>query len=143
LKHFHTALVIASTIKENPAAKKLPILLIYSSFNMHSVVCYNVGYHVDVFHQNMPSLENKAVFCVASRAQACSVDNERRCGGGTYVCNYHYALLDWGRRARSSRCADIDAGIIQEGERSTQTDLTLYVNNNPDQQEAFKYSCKY
>eukprot|EP00957_Ditylum_brightwellii_P202027 15328269-Ditylum_brightwellii.AAC.1 len=137
LKHYHTALVIASTIKENPDTKIFAILLIYNSFDMHTVVCYNVGYHVDVFHQSMPSLENKAVFCVASRAQVCSVDNEICCGGCTYVGDYHYALLNWGRRARRCRCAAIDAGIIQKDERLTHIVLTQYFHDNPDQQEAF------
>ena len=137
LKHYNTAYAIASTIKNNDAAKKMVILLVYNSFNMHSIVCYNVGYHVDRFHKGMASLENKAVFRVNSLDKPCAVKDERCRGGGKYVGDFHFALLDWGRSARARRTTAIEASIIQPHQRLTQAFLSRYFNQHPDQQEAF------
>lgn len=34
----------------------------YNSFNLHSIVAYNVGYHYDVFNQGLASLDKIVVF---------------------------------------------------------------------------------
>ena len=138
LKHYYTTFAIASTIKNDATAKCLAVLLVYNSFNMHSIVCYNVGYHVDKFHKGMASLENKAVFRITSLAKACEIKDERGRGGGAFVGDYHYALLDWGRTPRARRNIVVEIGIIGPNQHLMQAVLLDYFNNHPDQQQAFE-----
>lgn len=66
------------------------ILSLVSSKNMYSMVCYPVGYHVDTFEKNMPSLENKLCF-INKRWKG-----TKGCGrGGAGPNQYVWALLDW------------------------------------------------
>ena len=41
---------------------RIAILERYNCFNKHSIVAYNVGLHLDIFHCHSASFENKAVF---------------------------------------------------------------------------------
>ena len=104
--------------------KEKVIALGYNELNRHSVVAYNVGYHVDVFDTKMPSLENKVVFSVPSE-----MDLGR--GGSDGEC-FHYALLDWGHLKQTRREFLLTRKVIQSNERATQQTLDNYLNEHPN-----------
>jgi hypothetical protein len=73
--------------------------------NKNTLVAYPVGYHIDVFADQEPSLENRICFVHSKKGQATSRPAQGRGGaGGGLFC---WALLDWplqrGRRPARPR----------------------------------------
>jgi hypothetical protein len=70
--------------------------------NKHTLVAYPVGYHIDVFADHEPSLENRICFVHSKKSQATNRPAQGRGGaGGGLFC---WALLDWPQQ-RGSRPA--------------------------------------
>jgi hypothetical protein len=88
-------LAVQQTLDDLKEAKELSnnmedILSLVSSKSKYSMVCYPVGYHIDTFQLNMPSLENKICF-INKRWKG-----TKGCGrGGAGPNQYVWALLDW------------------------------------------------
>ena len=109
----------------------MEVLNQYNRFNKHSIVCYNVGLHYDIFHKDSASFENKIVF----RCPNFDDNNgpwELSRGGGEYSNEFCYALLDWGVVRNRRRENAINHGIIQPHEHVTQQRLENYFANNPN-----------
>ena len=114
--------------------RRMDILVRYNNFNKHSIVAYNVGLHLDVFHRHSASFENKAVFHVKSLdyGYECCVDWEYSRGGGETPRQFHYALLDWNLQQRQRRGNAIIHRIIAANERVSRGTLHDYFANNPN-----------
>ena len=115
---------------------RMTILERYNNFNKHSIVAYNVGLHLDVFHRHSASFENKAIFHAkdfdyTSNHNIC-VDWEYSRGGGKTPREFHYALLDWGQQQRSRRSNAVVHGIIDASQRVSQGTIRDYFVNHPD-----------
>ena len=106
MEHINSSINITCLVKDY-ATRHLAIIL-----NFYSVVQYNVGYHFDRFHKGMASLENKAIFRVPSYSQNSNPGEDNCRGGGKYVGDFHYALLDWGSHNRERRQWAIANNII-------------------------------
>ena len=104
----------------------------YNNFNKHSIVAYNVGLHLDVFHRHSASFENKAIFhdSAFDYCDNSSVDWDYSRGGGKTPREFHYALLDWGQQQRSRRTNAVVHGIIDASRRVSQGTLRDYFINN-------------
>jgi hypothetical protein len=61
--------------------------------NKHTLVAYAVGYHIDVFADDEPSLENCICFLHSKKGEATSEPAQGRGGGGAGI--FCWALLDW------------------------------------------------
>ena len=123
---------LAHCIDEYGKDDRMTILEKYNNFNKHSIVAYNVGLHLDVFHRHSASFENKAIF------HAKAFDNTDTCldweysrGGGKTPREFHYALLDWGQQQRSRRSNAVMHGIIDASRRVSQGTIRDYFANNP------------
>ena len=92
------SLNLASCFDKYGKDSRKQVLGKYNQFNKHSIVCYNVGLHRDVFNKNTASFENKMVIrCSAfNRLQA---PWELSRGGGDTNSEFCFALLDWGTNA--------------------------------------------
>ena len=67
-------------------------------FLMFTLVMHAVGAHIDVFADNVPSLENRVCFSFPAKYRG------GRCGrGGFGLEEYTWALLDWGNYRRRRR----------------------------------------
>jgi len=111
---------------------RLTILEKYNNFNKHSIVAYNVGLHLDVFHRHSASFENKAVFHAKAfdYGDKTSIDWEYSRGGGKTPREFHYALLDWNLQQKR-RCTNaIIHRIISANERVSQGTLHDYFANH-------------
>ena len=53
---------------KNAFNSRIDILSRYNEFNMHTIVCHNVGCHLDIFGSRTASFENKAIFKVKSKS---------------------------------------------------------------------------
>ena len=138
LVHIGEAGVIGSMCPEGVSAR-LVTLTVYNSFNFHTIVTYNVGYHLDRFHQGVASLENKAVFKIDRYSREKKLDSGALSrGGGKYLGEFYYALLDWNTNARSRRRVAIRMGIITDDQHLTQARMDEYLTQNPDQRAAFE-----
>ena len=114
--------------------RRMDILERYNNFNKHSIVAYNVGLHLDVFHRHSASFENKAVFHAKDfdyNHDIC-VDWEYSRGGGKTPREFHYALLDWGQQQRSRRSNAVIHRIIEATERVSRGTLRDYFINHPN-----------
>ena len=114
--------------------RRMDILERYNCFNKHSIVAYNVGLHLDVFHRHSASFENKAIFHAKAfgyNHDIC-VDWEYSRGGGKTPREFHYALLDWGQQQRQRRRNAVIHRIIDARERVSQGTLRDYFANNPN-----------
>ena len=112
---------------------RMTILERYNNFNKHSIVAYNVGLHLDVFHCRTASFENKAIFHAKDfdyNHNIC-VDWEYSRGGGKTPREFHYALLDWGQQQRQRRSNAVVHRIIEASERVSQGTIRDYFVNNP------------
>lgn len=137
LEHLRIADIVSTNCKDVLKKRKV-VLTLFNEFNMHSIVCYNVGYHVDCFDKGMPSLENKIVFKLhhrhAMNERALVQDQSR--GGGQRLGEFHFALLDWGRNRRKREAA-LQMGIIQPNQQVTQRVIQDFFQANPNLQRAF------
>ena len=128
---------LAHCIDEYGKDDRKTILEKYNNFNKHSIVAYNVGLHLDIFHRHSASFENKAVFHVKSfdykhgEHDIC-VDWEYSRGGGKTPREFHYALLDWGQVQQQRRSNAVIHRIIDATERVSQGTLRDYFLNHPD-----------
>ena len=118
MEHINSSINLTRLITDH-AMRHLAIISMYSSFNFYSVVGYNVGHHFDRFHKGMASLENKVVFRVPSFSRNCNPGEDKCRGGGNYVGDFHYALLDWGSQNRERRQWAIMNNIIMPRQRRT------------------------
>ena len=124
---------LAHCISEYGVDDKLTILANYNEFNKHSIVCYNVGLHLDVFDRKSASFENKAVFHVKNYDRDTDdIDWEYSRGGGTHPSQCYYALLDWGQQAQSRRANAVVHRIINANQRVSQGTIRDYFVNNPN-----------
>ena len=125
---------LAHCIEDYGKDDRKTILEKYNNFNKHSIVAYNVGLHLDVFHRHSASFENKAVFHVMALDyhDETSVDWEYSRGGGKTPREFHYALLDWGQQQTTRRSNAVIHRIINATERVSQGTLRDYFANNPN-----------
>ena len=124
---------LAHCISEYGVDDKLTILANYNEFNKHSIVCYNVGLHLDVFDRKSASFENKAVFHVKNYDRDTEdIDWEYSRGGGTHPSQCYYALLDWGQQSQRRRANAVMHNIIDANRRVSQGTLRDYFINNPN-----------
>ena len=125
---------LAHCIDEYGKDDRKTILEKYNNFNKHSIVAYNVGLHLDIFHRHSASFENKAVFHVKSfdYDNYTCVDWEYSRGGGKTPREFHYALLDWGQVQQQRRSNAVIHRIIDASERVSQGTLRDYFLNHPD-----------
>ena len=80
-----------SLAKQESKGDKLLLLSLFSNANKYSCVAYPVNYHVDLFWNKEPSLENKMCFQFARKEY-----NYGRGGRGPNM--FVWALLDWPNR---------------------------------------------
>jgi hypothetical protein len=75
--------------------------------NKHTLVVYAVGYHIDVFADDEPSLENHICFLHSKEGEATSEPAQGRGDGGAGL--FCWALLDWPqkRQKRPARFRNI------------------------------------
>ena len=71
------------------------VLLLYNSFNNYSVVAYDAKFHVDVFNQGIPSLENRKVLSIKGYVK----------NFGSRSCEenpneFNFTFLDWGKEIK-------------------------------------------
>ena len=88
----------------------------------------------------MPSLENKAVFRLKKYSYPQKLNDtymDVSRGGGRYIGDFCFAVLDWGNDNQAHRQVAIDRNIIEPEQRLTQRVLTDYFNNNPGEEELF------
>ena len=124
---------LAHCISKYRVDDKLTILAKYNEFNKHSIVCYNVGLHLDFFHRKSASFENKAVFHVKNyNRDTDNIDWEYSRGGGTHPSQCYYALLDWGQQSQSRRANCVVHRIIAASQRVAQGTIRDYFLNHPD-----------
>ena len=126
---------LAHCISDYGVNDKLTILAKYNEFNKHSIVCYNVGLHLDVFHRKSASFENKAVFHVKAYNYAGNYNDvnwEYSRGGGSNPCQFYYALLDWGQQSRRRRTNCVVHRIIDANQRVAQGTIRDYFINHPN-----------
>ena len=88
----------------------MKVAVVYNSFNLNSIVDYNVGYHYDMFNHGMPSLENKIVLSLPD-----NLDEER--SGNSEVL--HHDLLDWGISTYTSSSVVVRRDDVLLGQHST------------------------
>jgi hypothetical protein len=81
------------------ATESLDIIAFLGGRNKHTMVCHPVGYHLDVFNDKLPSLENRVCFVHPRLAPACG-----RGGAGPGV--FVWALLDWRNSSTGQRRRD-------------------------------------
>jgi hypothetical protein len=81
------------------SSDSLDILAFFGGRNKHTMVCHPVGYHLNVFSNNLPSMENKVCFVLPGLAQECG-----RGGAGPGV--FVWALLDWRNLSSGQRRRD-------------------------------------
>ena len=113
--------------------KKKDILRLYNSYNSHTIVCHNVGYHQDNFGKHSASFENKCVFMVDDKTRLDSnIGWNYSRGGGTHNGQFCYALLDWGSGSATRRDACITHGIIEEDAHVNIRNIREYFRNNPN-----------
>jgi hypothetical protein len=88
-----------SLAKEQSKGSKSRLLDALVLLNKHTLVAYPVGYHVDVFADQEPALENRICFVHSKKSQDKNGPAQGRGGaGGGLFC---WALLDWPeKRAR-------------------------------------------
>ena len=124
------SLNLASCFDKYGKDSRKQVLGKYNQFNKHSIVCYNVGLHRDVFNKNTASFENKMVIrCSAfNRLQA---PWELSRGGGDTNSEFCFALLDWGTNAIRRRTMCLQQGIIQPNERVTRGNVEHGLQNHP------------
>ena len=91
----------------------------------------------DRFHKGIASLENKVVFHVPSSSRNCNPGEDKCRGGGKYVGDFHYALLDWGSQNRERRQWATADNIIQLNQQVNANDIRNFLLNNQDQREAY------
>ena len=137
LSNYNEAACVGRSVQCGKEMEMSVLFAIYNSFNAHSIVCYNVGYHLDVFHQGMASLENKAVFKVHSFSKVCKIEDEKCRGGGDFVGEFYFALLDWGRNNTERRQGALNLGIITNSQTLSPKFLDQCFENNPAQKDAF------
>ena len=125
---------LAHCIDEYGKDDRMTILEKYNNFNKHSIVAYNVGLHLDVFHRHSASFENKAIFHAKDfdYDNYTCVDWEYSRGGGKTPREFHYALLDWGQQQRRRRSNAVMHRIIDASQRVSQGTIRDYFVNHPD-----------
>ena len=107
------------------------IALSYNEFNKHSIVAYDVGYHIDVFGDKQPSLENKVVFGIRLLpGQGCG-------RGGKDGSMFHYALLDWEDNKKFRRQFLLTRNIIRPNQRADQGTLDNWLRLNPHMRNVY------
>ena len=78
-------------------SKWVVTLALFNLFNFHTIVTYNVGYHLDRFDKGVASLENKVVFSLKKYSSQKDLGSQSLSrGGGSYIRDFYYALLDCG-----------------------------------------------
>ena len=78
---------------------RLDVLCRYNNYNMHTIVCHNVGFHLNVFGAKTAIFENKCVFKVGSKQiNHKGMEWGYSRGGGEHTGEFCYALLDWGSK---------------------------------------------
>ena len=128
---------LAKQIKDD-SKRRLASLTMYNECNRHSIVAYNVGYHLDRFDKGIASLENKAVFKLPHRNWNNAMQNTYQSrGGGKNMEEFCFALLDWGRAKKSERTVALNMGIIATNQKLTQTAIDAYFVSHPNMREAF------
>ena len=112
---------------------KEDIIFHYNYYCNASIVCYNVGNHQDIFSNDLPSFENKAVFEISDYkiSHNNEVTWEYSRGVGDCVGKFYYGLLDWGDIPIQRRDACIHHGIITPNDRVNIRDICEYFINNP------------
>ena len=94
---------------------KEAIMRMYNLSNKHTLVTHPVGFHIDTFHANLPSLENKVCFI---HPRINGTDGRGGAGSGAFV----FALLDWGNNSKNRRRVYVDGGGVGRfGNQCTQT----------------------
>jgi len=88
-------------------------------------VAYDVGYHIDVFGDKQPSLENKVVFGIRL------LPGHGRGRGGKDGSMFHYALLDWEDNEKFRRQFLLTRNIIRPNQRADQGTLANWLHLNP------------
>jgi len=99
--------------------------LSYNDFNKHSIVAYDIGYHVDVFGDKQPSLENKVVFGIRL------LPGQGHGRGGKDGSMFHYALLDWEDNKKFWRQFLLTRNIIHPNQQADQGTLDNLLRLNP------------
>jgi hypothetical protein len=92
------ALAVAETKCPRSKSDLLDALV---ALNKHTLVAYPVGYHIDVFADKEPSLENRICFVYTNRCQAGSGPALGR--GGAGAGKFCWALLDWPQKRANRR----------------------------------------
>ena len=97
---------LRSMISRN-VSKKEAVMRLYSTVNKHTIVCHPVGFHIDRFNGDAPSLENKVCFNLRDMKGL----GEGR--GGSDTGGFVYALLDWEHARRNRRRIYVENGGVE------------------------------
>ena len=117
---------------KNAFNSRIDILSRYNEFNMHTIVCHNVGCHLDIFGSRTASFENKAIFKVKSKSiNHKNIGQDYSRGGGNTNGEFCYALLDWGIK-QTRRRACINHGIITDEEQFSKRTLYDFFTIHPN-----------
>ena len=83
----------------NKGRTREEIICLVSMLNRYTMVCHPVALHLDKFHGNEASLENKVCFIHNRKSDDCG-------RGGAGPGNYVWALLDWQYERSNPRRAE-------------------------------------
>ena len=81
----------------------------YTCMNKYTIVCHPVGMHLDTFHGNGSSLENKVCFEISLGAN----EGESQGRGGSRERKFVFALLDWEQSRINRRRVYVENGGVE------------------------------